>query len=174
MIYRVISYKDDQGRLVDVARIDPGVKLSDLTAIAQRIADQLGRQVHVRKTDVADPARRARPTMRRNPKARTKRKRNPAAKASTEARALRTFRKWHQFDPKAITQVKGSRAIPARLVKLGEIPEIVYRSDKWSGKPQTYLHKCGNPRPLLCTDPDGKRLFIVGGRLRVTARGIVG
>lgn len=174
MIYRVLSYKDDQGRLVDVARIAPSVKLGDLTRIAQKVADQLGKSIIVRRTDVADPSPRPRQVVRRNPKRRATRKRNPKPKVSEPARALKTFRKWHQFDPKGIVRVKGSRSIPARLVKLGEIPEIVYRSDKWSGKPQTYLHKTGNPRPLLCTDPDGKRLYIVGGNLRVTARGITG
>lgn len=66
------------------------------------------------------------------------------------------------------------RRIPGTLVKLGDMTEIVYRSPKYDGEQKTYVHKTGRPHPVLATDPDGKHLYIVGGKVRVTADGLVG
>lgn len=97
-----------------------------------------------------------------------------AAKRNRLERAVRTFRKWHEFDPDSLTSVKGPRrVIPSTLVLLGELVEVVYRSDKWEGKKKLYVHKTKKPHPLLVTDPDGKSLYIVGGRVKVTGRGLV-
>lgn len=115
-----------------------------------------------------------------------RRKKNPGA-ASTGARAsgspasaqiaagARTFKRWHGFDPERIEVVSGNRKVPRTLVLLGTLPEIVYDSNKWSGRMERYVHKTGrsNP-PLLCTGPDGKGLYIVGGSVRVTRRGLIG
>lgn len=178
-IYFVLAYRDEKDRLVDVARVNGTLKGEALRRVVQSVADQLQKRIEVRKSDTAVPHASAKghAALKRNPASkRTSKKRrakkNPAR--SVESRARSTFKKWHQFDPKGEISVKGSRSIPARLVKLGEIPELVYASDKWGGKKQTYLHKTGRPRPLLCTDPDGKRLFIIGGGVRVTKRGLVG
>jgi len=90
------------------------------------------------------------------------------------ARARRTFRKWHEFDSHKVTRMKGpDRVIPRTLVKLGDVPEIIYRSSKWEGKPVTYSHKTRRPYPVLATDPDGRHLFLVGGNVKVTADGLV-
>jgi hypothetical protein len=100
---------------------------------------------------------------------------NPRRAPAEVARAAGTFRKWHGFDAHQVTTIKGpKRRIPATLVKLGELPEITYTSDKWKGKKQTYVHRTSSPRPVLATDPSGRDLFIVGGRVRVTADGLVG
>lgn len=103
------------------------------------------------------------------------RKRTPSrSPRSAVARARRTFRKWHEFDADKLVNMRGpNRRIPKVLVKLGEIPEIIYRSDKWEGKPVTYSHKTTSPLPVLATDPKGEHLFIVGGNVRVTADGLV-
>jgi hypothetical protein len=98
-------------------------------------------------------------------------RRNPSS-AQLE-RAAGTFRKWHDFAPHNVRRVKGRKAIPSVLVKLGEIVQFVYRSDKWSGKPVTYEHRTKLPRPQLCTGADGRGLYVIGGRTRVTARGLV-
>jgi len=100
------------------------------------------------------------------------RRKNPATASELE-RARKTFRKWHQFDAKDVVRVKGSDRIPRTLVKLGEIPEFIYRSNKWEGKAVTYRHVTKRPRPLLCTGPSGKGLYIVGGNTRVTDAGLV-
>lgn len=113
-----------------------------------------------------------------NPRSRTKRSRpkrrraNPATAAELD-QARKTFHRWHQFAPSDVTVHRGARSIPRVLVKLGEIPEIIYRSNKWEGRLVTYTHKTKAPRPLLCTGADGKGLFIVGGKTRPTARGLV-
>jgi hypothetical protein len=88
-------------------------------------------------------------------------------------RAAGTFRKWHDFAPRNVRRTKGRKTIPSVLVKLGEIVQFVYRSDKWSGKPVTYEHRTKLPRPQLCTGADGRGLYVIGGRTRVTARGLV-
>jgi hypothetical protein len=103
---------------------------------------------------------------------------NPTPPATRRAleRGAKTFKRWHGFDPHSIVRTrKNTRGVPPVLVKLGDVPEIVYSSDKWTGKQETYIHKTGQPRPMLCTAPDGKGpLFIIGGRVKVTARGLVG
>ncbi len=93
---------------------------------------------------------------------------------SALARARRTFRKWHEFDSSRLVRMRGpSRQIPRTLVRLGEVPEIIYRSDKYTGRATTYRHVTKRPRPVLATDPDGKHLFLVGGNVRVTGDGLV-
>lgn len=94
---------------------------------------------------------------------------------------MRTFRRWHGSDPSNVIAVKGRPTpMPSTLVVLGTVPEIVYTSRKWDGKSKTYSHDTSQPHPLLVTGPDGKGLWIVdrngrpGGRVRVTARGLVG
>jgi hypothetical protein len=103
---------------------------------------------------------------------RTRRRRsNPSSEV---ARARRTFRKWHGFDSSRVVRLSGpDRRIPSTLVKLGDVPEFVYRSNKWEGKPVTYSHKTKRPYPVLATDPQGKYLYLVGGRTKVTADGLV-
>ena len=97
-------------------------------------------------------------------------RKNPGASLVDEAR--RTFRTWHGFDARSIVRRRGARAIPPVLVVLGEVPEIIYTSDKWTGKKQTYVHKTSQPRPLLATGPNGRGLFLIGGNVKVTDRGL--
>jgi hypothetical protein len=126
----------------------------------------------------AEQARRRTPN--RRPKASRKgRKPNPRGGSELE-RARRTFRKWHEFGSSKVGRVRGpSRVIPRTVVKLGEIRQIVYDSDKYAGGPDnpsgaviTYEHTTKRPRPLLVTDPDGRNVHIVGGRMQVTADGL--
>jgi hypothetical protein len=99
------------------------------------------------------------------------RRRNPSTEV---AHARRTFRKWHGFDSSRAVRLTGpDRRIPRTLVKLGDVPEFIYRSNKWEGKPVTYSHKTSRPQPVLATDPAGKYLYLVGGRTKVTADGLV-
>ena len=101
-----------------------------------------------------------------------KRKRNP--RGSEYARAVKTFQMWHEFDPHRVTRIKGpDRMIPRTLVKLGDIRSIDYISDKYEGRPVTYTHKTDRPRPVLATDPDGRNLHIVGGKVKITADGLI-
>ena len=173
-LYYIVSHRDERDRLVDVARVNGDVKRDALRRVVQAFADKLGKRLEVRRTDTAVPqGRPAASIPRRNPSKRTaarSSKKKPAVKAS----AKKMFKKWHGFDSGKTIRVPGSRTIPANVVKLGELPEIVYTSNKWTGKKETYIHKTGTPRPLLCCDPEGKQFYIVGGGMRATARGIVG
>ncbi len=66
------------------------------------------------------------------------------------------------------------RLAPAVLVELGELAGVIYRSARGGTPcPRTYVHFFDDP-PTLAADPDGRRLFIVGGRYRITRRGIEG
>jgi transglutaminase-like putative cysteine protease len=72
------------------------------------------------------------------------------------------------------TVVRHTRTIPPVVVDLGELVGIMYRSDKWHpDRPRTYVHFMQD-RPRLVSDPDGRQLYLVGGRYRITKRGIEG
>ena len=93
-------------------------------------------------------------------------------------RALRTaaalFRQFHRYSPFAVQRCRCPRVVPPVLVDLGELRGLVYRSDKWNrGQPRSYIHFLECPARLAC-DVRGRQLYIVGGRYRVTPRGIEG
>jgi hypothetical protein len=74
---------------------------------------------------------------------------------------------------RSVEQVVHARLMPPVVVELGHLTGLVYRSSKWTGLPRTYIHFMDDP-PRLVSDAAGRRLFIVGGSYRVTARGIEG
>lgn len=89
-------------------------------------------------------------------------------------RATDTFRMWHEFDPTRLTPVKvPSRKMPEHLVELGRVRRIDYDSNKWEGKTVTYTHSTKRPYPVLATDPEARQLYLVGGKMRPTADGLV-
>jgi len=95
-------------------------------------------------------------------------------RGSVRERADQTFRMWHEFGPRGVKRMKGpDPVIPGTLVGLGELVKVVYRSPKYTGKQTLYEHTTKRPRPVLATDPDGRFLHIVGGKMRVTADGLV-
>ena len=60
------------------------------------------------------------------------------------------------------------------LAPLGELRGVIYRKPGLRGEaPKNYVHFFDRA-PLLATDPIGRQLFIIGGRYRVTKRGIEG
>jgi hypothetical protein len=149
-----------------------GVNLERAKRVAQTIADATGMSVEIKEatgSSVYGAARAARALSSAKP-----RLSNPGADTATLEQAGKTFRKWHGFDPGNVTRLSGSRTIPHVLVALGRVPEIVYESNKWKGKLETYVHKTGRPKPLLATGPDGQGLYIVGGKVKVTPDGLVG
>lgn len=97
------------------------------------------------------------------------------------AKAEKTFRMWHEFESSRTTKVSGpDPVIPGTLVKLGDLISVTYRSDKYAGGPDNpsgkallYEHKTKSPHPVLATDPEGKFVHIVGGRMKVTGDGLV-
>ena len=88
--------------------------------------------------------------------------------------AARLYRAFNRFEPCRMVRVRHRRLMPRVVVQLGELTGLIYRSDRWnSGRPRSFIHFMDHPPRLVC-DPAGTQLFIVGGRYRVTARGIEG
>jgi hypothetical protein len=64
--------------------------------------------------------------------------------------------------------------MPPVLVHLGWFRGLVYSSDRsQQGRPRSYVHFLDEPARLAC-DPGGRQLYVIGGRYRVTHRGIEG
>lgn len=66
--------------------------------------------------------------------------------------------------------------LPKNFIYLGDAIEVVYKCNKKNGggdgKMSEYAHKCGKGN-ILCTDENGKNLYIFGPKQRITERGIV-
>jgi hypothetical protein len=91
-----------------------------------------------------------------------------------QARAL--FERFTGRPPERVVRRPFERCAPQVLVELGELRALVYRSARRAGESgavQNYVHHFDTP-PRLFADPAGQRLFIAGGRFRVTRRGIEG
>lgn len=69
------------------------------------------------------------------------------------------------------TQVK---QIPEVLVSLGELHAIEYKAAKGERGKETYRHVFHKEKPIVCCDPRGRDLYIVGGSYHITERGIEG
>jgi hypothetical protein len=65
------------------------------------------------------------------------------------------------------------RTVPRVLVQLGALRGLIYAADRGDGGTRTYIHFMDD-EPLLACDPNGTQLYIVGGRYRITRRGIEG
>jgi hypothetical protein len=84
------------------------------------------------------------------------------------------YRRFHRFDADRCATARMRLRIPDVLVRLGRLKAVIYTSDKGKrGRPQTYIHFMQRP-PCLACDTDGTQLYIVGGRYRITERGIEG
>ena len=83
------------------------------------------------------------------------------------------FRMFHCFPPKQLVYQPCSRLIPRVLVHVGRLKGLIYSSDKGDGRQKTYIHFMEQPPRLACNSR-GDQLYILGGRYRVTARGIEG
>jgi len=92
---------------------------------------------------------------------------NPISKSDA---AIEKFKEFHDRAPKRTKRIP--RIDTEHLTQLGDALEIGYRSKKWTGKNENYLHRFGKGVSLMCT-PDGKNLIISGGKLGVSDRGII-
>jgi len=88
--------------------------------------------------------------------------------------ASRLFERFHRFAPEEVTRIRCSRMIPPVLMRVGELRGLIYRSDRGQcGSPRTFIHFMRTPATLAC-DPQGRQLYVMGGRYRVTRKGIEG
>lgn len=84
------------------------------------------------------------------------------------------FHSFHRFPPDLVTARPCDRNLPEVLVRLGRLKALIYSSDRGRpGRPRSFIHFMRTP-PLLASDPQGRRLFIIGGNYRVTPFGIEG
>lgn len=84
----------------------------------------------------------------------------------------RAYREFHWGEP-----AKSSRTVRVpnarELYELGKIVRVDYLTSK-GGKEGIWFHEFSDPLPTLTATPGGKLGPIVGGRARVTERGIEG
>ena len=87
-------------------------------------------------------------------------------------RAARMYEKWSDFEADRGSLIDVPKK---RLNKVGRVTHVVYRSDKWDGRANDYIHSFDAP-PILWADRKAKPdvLALTGGKIRVTQRGIVG
>ncbi len=89
------------------------------------------------------------------------------------ALACDRFRDFHSQEPSRIVRAACRRTMPRVLVQLGRLRALVYTADRGDGGQRSYIHFMER-EPLLTCDPKGTQLYIVGGRYRITRRGIEG
>jgi hypothetical protein len=74
-----------------------------------------------------------------------------------------------------IRRVRMRRLLLLPIAPMGELRGVIYRASRLPGEtPRNYVHFFGPQFPVLATDPGGRQLYIIGGRYRVTKRGIEG
>lgn len=94
--------------------------------------------------------------------------------AAKVKRGLELFRKWSGRDAGRVEVRSVPRGTPAVLVQLGELVGVAYRSDKWTRRARDYFHETRRPYPILASNVEGSRLFILGGAVKVRPEGLVG
>lgn len=83
--------------------------------------------------------------------------------------SLEMYRDFHGEDAPHLDRVT-IPDLPREMWALGEVVSIVY---KRPGERTPYEHEFNRPRPLLCSDKKGRRLYLVAGGYKVKAIGIV-
>lgn len=117
-----------------------------------------------RKVPPKPPAR-ARKTAAKKPAAKTRARR---ASAANVTRAARLYQSFHEAAPTQVQRVKHREVKEA--MALGRLDSVTYQTP--DGK--LYRHRfIGAARPILAASHDGRQLVVLGGRYRMTWRGIV-
>jgi len=63
--------------------------------------------------------------------------------------------------------------VPKAVAQIGKLTAIEYETAKGNEGKGVYRHVFSAPLPDLCSSPDGKQLFILGGGYKVKPEGIV-
>jgi hypothetical protein len=88
------------------------------------------------------------------------------------SRAADLYERFSGHDAEEIGRVQ-VRPLPRVGVAVGEVDGILYTTTR-DGRTEKYIHKFRmRDKPLFVVAPDGKGLFLVGGRYTFTERGIV-
>jgi hypothetical protein len=84
------------------------------------------------------------------------------------------YRVFHNSPERRIIRRRCDRMMPSVLVDLGALRGLIYSADRdGRGRAKTFIHFMETPPRLMC-DPQGNQLYVIGGRYRVTRRGIEG
>lgn len=127
-------------------------------------AKSVARRSVARKVPPKSPAK-ARKTAAKKPAAKTRAKRSSAAKVT---RAARLYQSFHEAAPNQVQRVAHPDVKVA--MSLGRLDSVTYQTP--DGK--LYRHRfIGAARPILAASHDGRQLIVLGGRYRMTWRGIV-
>jgi hypothetical protein len=103
----------------------------------------------------------------------SRKRRKKKALRGNPGKAVQQYQGFHWGKaPNKISRVKPAKR-PKKLVGLGQLEAVIYRSDKNDGK-HDYIHHFKGQKPLLAMDSDNTRLHLVGGSYTVEDRGIVG
>lgn len=87
------------------------------------------------------------------------------------AKAAGLYKRFREEEPKRARSVKIT--LPKAMMVMGTLDAVLYTTTH-GGRSQSYKHTFNKgSRPLLCAGTKDGQLFVVGGRFRVTARGIV-
>ena len=98
--------------------------------------------------------------------------RDPIKDVLDQAESL--FRSFHSFPPFGLRRSRCRRTTPKLMVQLGQLKGLIYSSDRGQcGSSRTFVHFLETPA-TLASNPEGTQLYILGGRYRVTRKGIVG
>lgn len=90
---------------------------------------------------------------------------------SAKENAKRLYRRFREREPTRARRV--TITLPKSLTVMGRILAVEYATTH-GDKSVAYKHKFApGSRPLFCADPRSGKIFLVGGRYRVTSRGIV-
>lgn len=102
-----------------------------------------------------------------------RRARTIAPERIARARGVRARAVRHEWQGEPVdTWIEVRAQAPGRAQYLGTARRIFYRSDKKDGRRRTHVHDFGRPAPALYRA--GPHFFLLGGKKRVTARGIEG
>jgi hypothetical protein len=84
------------------------------------------------------------------------------------------YRVFHNSAERRIIRLRYDRMTPKVLVDLGALRGLIYSADRdGCGRVKTFIHFMETPPRLMC-DPQGNQLYVIGGRYRITRRGIEG
>lgn len=84
------------------------------------------------------------------------------------------YRVFHNSAERHIVRRRYDRIMPKALVDLGSLRGLIYSADRdGCGRVKTFIHFMETPPRLMC-DPQGNQLYVIGGRYRITRRGIEG
>lgn len=88
------------------------------------------------------------------------------------AKAARRFTRFTGHDAEIVERVEIA-PMPKAVTVFGECTAVCYVTTR-DGREEHYKHEfAAHSAPLLCASPDGKRLFLIGGKYKFTERGIV-